>query len=190
MADRQLNRLQLKYLSVINLIPKLGGKMTATSMMGRKLFIKAEMDSEQAKKQVWDQIKLCDRGYPDLIADITVVVPPEPEPPPTKAPQFDAPAEPKPEPPPEVPPTPEPEDHPWPEPPHAKSGEETPPVKPVRRHTVQVGETLTGISLEYYGTPDHYMTIFKANTDILADPDYIFAGQELVIPELPEEDLT
>jgi nucleoid-associated protein YgaU len=211
MPDRQLNRLQLKYLSAINLIGKLGGRLQATGMLGRKLFIKAEMDSQDAKKQVWDQIKLCDPGYPDLIADITVAEPPEPEPPPTKAPEFDAAApepkaeikyrdttgipsadlqwsrkgpEPEPEQPPEVPPPgpePEPEDHPWPEPPHAKS------EKPVRVHTVRGGDTLIRIAIEYYGSPDRYMEIYKANRDILADPEDIFPGQELVIPYLEGE---
>ncbi len=35
-----------------------------------------------------------------------------------------------------------------------------------------------------YGNGSKYMKIFEANTDLLENPDKIFPGQKLVIPEL------
>lgn len=50
------------------------------------------------------------------------------------------------------------------------------------RHTVKSGETLGKIAKQYYGEASKYQQIFKANTDILKDPDMIHPGQELIIP--------
>lgn len=52
------------------------------------------------------------------------------------------------------------------------------------RHTVQSGETLGKIAKHYYGDPMKYQAIFKANTDILKNPDLIYPDQELIIPNL------
>ena len=52
------------------------------------------------------------------------------------------------------------------------------------RHTVVSGETLGGIAKKYYDSASKYHTIFKANTDILKNPDVIHPGQELIIPNL------
>lgn len=38
-----------------------------------------------------------------------------------------------------------------------------------------------------YGAGGKYMKIFEANTDILENPDNIFPGQDLVIPDITEE---
>ncbi|PQJ82320.1 LysM peptidoglycan-binding domain-containing protein [Polaribacter glomeratus] len=51
-------------------------------------------------------------------------------------------------------------------------------------HTVKSGETLGGIAKQYYGNAAKYTVIFKANTNILKNPDVIKPGQELVIPNL------
>ncbi len=50
------------------------------------------------------------------------------------------------------------------------------------RHTVKSGETLSKISKQYYGDANKYQQIFKANTDILKDPNMIHPNQELIIP--------
>jgi len=42
------------------------------NMQGDKLFMRAEAPSQEAKNKVWDQIKMVDSSYSDLIADITV----------------------------------------------------------------------------------------------------------------------
>ncbi len=52
------------------------------------------------------------------------------------------------------------------------------------RHTVQSGETLGKIAKQYYGKASKYQDIFKANSDILKNPDLIYPDQELIIPNL------
>ncbi|HPF11326.1 MAG TPA: LysM peptidoglycan-binding domain-containing protein [Flavobacteriaceae bacterium] len=52
------------------------------------------------------------------------------------------------------------------------------------KHTVEKGESLSKIAKHYYGDPMKYQAIFKANTNILKNPDLIHPGQELVIPNL------
>lgn len=50
------------------------------------------------------------------------------------------------------------------------------------RHIVKSGETLGKIAIQYYGKASKYQDIFKANTDILKNPDLIYPDQELIIP--------
>lgn len=50
-------------------------------------------------------------------------------------------------------------------------------------YTVQPGDTLWKISEAHYGNGSKYMKIFEANRDLLDDPNKIFPGQELVIPD-------
>ena len=52
------------------------------------------------------------------------------------------------------------------------------------RHTVKSGETLGKIAKQYYGSASKYQAIFKANSDILKNPDVIHPDQELIIPNL------
>ncbi|WP_044398424.1 LysM peptidoglycan-binding domain-containing protein [Lacinutrix sp. Hel_I_90] len=52
------------------------------------------------------------------------------------------------------------------------------------RHTVKSGDTLGAIAKQYYGSAGKYNEIFKANTDILKNPDVIHPDQELIIPNL------
>ena len=55
-----------------------------------------------------------------------------------------------------------------------------------RTYTVQSGDTLWAIAEKMYGSGGKYMKIFEANTPLLENPDKIFPGQELVIPEIEE----
>lgn len=50
--------------------------------------------------------------------------------------------------------------------------------------TVAEGESLSDIAGRVYGNPDEYLRIFAANRDVLSDPDQIYAGQRLRIPDL------
>jgi nucleoid-associated protein YgaU len=50
-------------------------------------------------------------------------------------------------------------------------------------YTVRSGDTLSKISKQYYGDPNKYNRIFEANRDQLKDPDHIFPGQVLKIPQ-------
>jgi nucleoid-associated protein YgaU len=49
-----------------------------------------------------------------------------------------------------------------------------------QNYTVQPGDNLSKISKRFYGDPNRYMSIAKANN--LEDPDKIKVGQELIIP--------
>jgi LysM repeat protein len=51
-------------------------------------------------------------------------------------------------------------------------------------YTVQSGDTLWKISEQVYGNGSKYMKIFEANTGLLENPDRIFPGKKLVIPDL------
>lgn len=50
-------------------------------------------------------------------------------------------------------------------------------------YTVKSGDTLSKISKEVYGDANKYPKIFDANRPMLSDPDKIYPGQVLVIPE-------
>ena len=60
----------------------------------------------------------------------------------------------------------------------------TPAEGEPRTYTVASGDTLWKIAEHFYGNGSHYPKIFEANTDVLEDPDRIFPGQKLVIPDL------
>lgn len=60
---------------------------------------------------------------------------------------------------------------------------QTAPRPSERIHEVAKGETLSGIAKHYYGKASLYIKIFEANRDVLKDPDKIFPGQRLKIPE-------
>lgn len=50
-------------------------------------------------------------------------------------------------------------------------------------HTVKKGETLSAIAKEYLGNANKYNAIFEANRPMLKDPDSIYPGQTLRIPQ-------
>lgn len=52
-----------------------------------------------------------------------------------------------------------------------------------RFHVVEKGDTLGHIAQKYLGKASLYTKIFEANRDILKDPNKIFPGQKLRIPE-------
>lgn len=68
----------------------------------------------------------------------------------------------------------------------APESEETTPESGGRTYTVKPGDTLWNISKEMYGDGSKYMKIFEANAGLLDDPNKIFPGQELNIPELED----
>jgi LysM repeat protein len=53
-----------------------------------------------------------------------------------------------------------------------------------RTYTVQSGDTLGKIAREMYGDASKYTKIFEANTPMLKDPNKIYPGQVLRIPNL------
>ena len=67
---------------------------------------------------------------------------------------------------------------------HQQASAETDEKSPdVTTYTVQPGDTLWKISKTHYGDGSKYMTIFEANSELLDNPDQIFPGQKLTIPE-------
>lgn len=70
--DQRFEQLKQKYQGALNLMQQQQVRLQNVNMQGDKLFIKATAPSEAVKNKVWDQIKLADPNYSDLIADITV----------------------------------------------------------------------------------------------------------------------
>lgn len=57
------------------------------------------------------------------------------------------------------------------------------PAPEARYYTVKSGDSLSKISREMYGDANQYQAIFEANQPMLSDPDKIYPGQKLRIPE-------
>lgn len=64
----------------------------------------------------------------------------------------------------------------------AEVHDETPGADPVF-HTVVKGETLSAIARKTLGNANRYTEIFEANRPMLSDPDKIYPGQVLRIPQ-------
>lgn len=61
--------------------------------------------------------------------------------------------------------------------------QEIPPAeKGPRNHKIVDGDTLPSLATRYYGSPEKAMEIFKANRELLSDPDLLPIGGELKIP--------
>ena len=69
MADR-FEQLKTKYQSVLNFMQSQGVQVQNLNMEGDRLFIRASAPSAELKNRVWDQIKLVDPTFSDLLADI------------------------------------------------------------------------------------------------------------------------
>ncbi len=59
----------------------------------------------------------------------------------------------------------------------------TAPVAAARFVTVKSGDTLSSIAKAEYGDANAYMKIFEANKPMLGDPNKIYPGQVLRIPQ-------
>ena len=49
-------------------------------------------------------------------------------------------------------------------------------------YKVKSGDTLSGISRRYYGTPDRWQEILNANRDVLKDDRSLVIGRTIRIP--------
>ena len=65
----------------------------------------------------------------------------------------------------------------------AQAGQAVPATAQMRTYTVESGDTLSKIAKETLGDANAYNTIFQLNTPMLKDPDDIYPGQVLIIPE-------
>ena len=71
--DKRLNELKSKYASVLRTIEQHGVRLANVHVENDKLLIRGEAPSQDAKNNVWNQIKLVDPSYSsDLTADISV----------------------------------------------------------------------------------------------------------------------
>lgn len=114
-------------------------------------------------------------------------------PPQDQPPGFNPPSEAKPTP--EAQPSqPSPSAQPTPEAQPSSSTQSAPEAQPApkaqpspapnrKTYTVQDGDTLSGIAQRAYGNASAWPKIFEANQNVLGNPDVIFPGTEIVLPE-------
>ncbi|HEY0706389.1 MAG TPA: LysM peptidoglycan-binding domain-containing protein [Polyangia bacterium] len=58
-----------------------------------------------------------------------------------------------------------------------------PAAESYETYVVQAGDTLSKIAKQKYGAASAWKKIFAANTDLLKDPDKIYPGQKLKLPQ-------
>lgn len=59
----------------------------------------------------------------------------------------------------------------------------TAPAKASTYYTIESGDTLSKIAQRVYGDPQQYDKIFEANREVIQDPDKIYPGQKIRIPQ-------
>lgn len=52
-----------------------------------------------------------------------------------------------------------------------------------RYYTIKSGDTLSGIAKEHYGDANRWNDLFEANREVIKDPDKIYPGQRIRIPQ-------
>lgn len=52
----------------------------------------------------------------------------------------------------------------------------------VQYYVIERGDTLSGIAKQFYGNAMDYPKIFEANREVIKNPDLIFPGQKIRIP--------
>ena len=70
-SDQQFERLKQKYQAALNLMQQLQVRLQNVNMEGAKLLIRGVAPSVEVKNSIWDQIKLIDAHFSDLICDIS-----------------------------------------------------------------------------------------------------------------------
>jgi nucleoid-associated protein YgaU len=68
-------------------------------------------------------------------------------------------------------------------PPGSAQYEQAEKIKPQKFHIVLKGQTLTTISLKYYGTAGNWQKILDYNRNIIKDPNKLIPGTKLIIPD-------
>ena len=67
--------------------------------------------------------------------------------------------------------------------PDLKVHEQAEEIKAPKFHIVRAGETLSNISLKYYGSANKWQKIYNANRKAIKDPRKLRPGTRLIIPE-------
>jgi nucleoid-associated protein YgaU len=70
--DQKFEQLKQKYQPVLNLMQQLQVQVRNINMEGSRLLIRGVSPSVDAKNRIWDQIKLIDATFSDLVCDITL----------------------------------------------------------------------------------------------------------------------
>jgi LysM repeat protein len=70
--SQDFERLKQKYQPALNLIQQLQVQLQNVNMEGTKLLIRGVAPSEDIKNKIWNQVKLIDASYADLICDLSV----------------------------------------------------------------------------------------------------------------------
>jgi len=70
MTEDRFTQLKAKYQSVLNFMQVQNVQLQNLNLQDNKLFIRGTAPSQDVKNKVWDQIKLVDPNFSDLIADI------------------------------------------------------------------------------------------------------------------------
>ena len=56
------------------------------------------------------------------------------------------------------------------------------PVVERKEYTIREGDTLSKIARNEYGNANEWRKIYEANKDVIKNPDLIYPGQKIVIP--------
>ncbi len=56
-------------------------------------------------------------------------------------------------------------------------------MEEVAYYEIQKGDTLWKVATEFYGNGAKYTAIFDANREVIKDPDLIYPGQKIRIPQ-------
>jgi nucleoid-associated protein YgaU len=73
--NQEFERLKQKYQPAVNLMQQLQVRLENMNMEGPKLLIRGVAPSTEIKNKIWDQIKLIDASFSDLICDLSVSQP-------------------------------------------------------------------------------------------------------------------
>lgn len=57
------------------------------------------------------------------------------------------------------------------------------PMAQARYYTIESGDTLSKIAKEQYGDANRWQELFEANREVIKDPDKIYPGQRIRIPQ-------
>src|SRR4029077_19957652 len=71
--NQEFDRLKQKYQPVLNLMDQLQVQVQNVNMEGPQLLIRGIAQSAEVKNRIWDQIKLIDATFSDLVCDLKVV---------------------------------------------------------------------------------------------------------------------
>src|SRR5436190_11690345 len=70
-SNQNLERLKQKYQPALNLMQHLQVRVQNINMEADKLLIRGVAPSVEVKNKIWDQIKLIDASFSDLVCDIS-----------------------------------------------------------------------------------------------------------------------